>query len=78
MPEFQKAACSQFGLATKIIQSFGKFIAARQGQPAPLQVQKVLFYFWIGVHGSLTPTVVGVLQALANLLAPTIRHGLLP
>jgi hypothetical protein len=78
MPEFQKAACLPFGLATKIIQSFGKFIAARQGQPTPLQVQKVLSYFWIGVHGSLPRTIVRVLQTLANLLAPTIQHGLLP
>ena len=78
MPELQKGAGLSFGLATEITKAFGKFVAARQRQPAPLQVQKVLFHFWIGVRRSLTRTVVRVLQALANLLAPIAQHGLLP
>jgi hypothetical protein len=51
MPDFRQAGCSGLVLAAKIIQSLGELIAPRQRKPAPLEVEKVLFHFWIGLRG---------------------------
>src|ERR1043166_2481533 len=72
---FQQIARFPLRLATKIIQSIGKFVTARQVQPASLQIQKVLFDLWTSLRGSLARTVFRALQALADLLTQIIQHG---
>jgi hypothetical protein len=77
MPDFRQAGCLALGFAAKMIQLLGELIAARQRKPAPLEVQKVLFHFSIGLRGRPARTIFGVLQALAHLLAQIFQHGAL-
>jgi hypothetical protein len=61
MPDFRQAGYSTLILAAKIIQSLGELIAPRQRKPAPLEIQKILFHFSIGLRGSPARAILGVL-----------------
>jgi hypothetical protein len=45
-----------------------------QGEPAPLNVQKVLLEPWISLGSGFPRALFGVFVALANLLAQTLKH----
>jgi hypothetical protein len=54
---------------------FREFKAARQGQPALFQIQKVLLCFWISLIGCFSGTIFRVPVAMADVLIQIVQHN---